>query len=102
MNIELDVSTLSLPRDGLIALRDAQGTRVICETGVLWITEDHEQGDVLLEPGQSFTISRPGLTLIMALEPASLRLRERREPVAARLAAWLSQLLPLGGRPAPC
>jgi len=102
VNIELDVSTLSLPRDGLLALRDAEGTRVTCETGALWITEDREEGDVILEPGQSFTIDRPGLTLVMALRPASLQLKERRASLAARFTAWLSRLLPAGGRPAPC
>ena len=33
MNIELDHSTLFLPRDGLVAVRDATGTRVACVSG---------------------------------------------------------------------
>lgn len=100
MNIDLSTSTLSLPRDGLIAVRDAPGTRVTAVRGALWITEDHERGDTILEAGQTFTIRRPGLTLIMALEPASLRLCERRESLAARIAGWLSHLLPSRARPA--
>jgi hypothetical protein len=35
MNIELDQSSLSLLRDGLVALRDAEGTRVTFASGAL-------------------------------------------------------------------
>jgi len=102
MHIELETSTLSLPLDGMIALRDAQGTRVACLSGALWITEDHELGDTILEAGQHFTLRRPGLTLVMALQPASLQLQEReqREALGSRFARWLSRLLPVGVRPA--
>lgn len=102
MKIELSTSTLALPRDGLIALRDAEGTRVTSLKGALWITQDHQEGDVILEDGQSFTVDRPGLTLVMALTPASLRLLERRESLAARIGGWLSRLWPASNRPAVC
>ncbi len=95
MNIELDTSTLSLPRDGLVAVRDAEGTRVTCISGALWITEDAREGDVILEAGEAFTIDRPGLTLIMGLLPATLRLAEARKGAARRVAGWLSRVLPV-------
>jgi hypothetical protein len=101
MNIELDTSTLSLPRDGLVAVRDAEGTRVTCVSGALWITEDHREGDVILEAGQAFTIGRPGLTLIMALSAASLQFAERRESLATRVGGWLTRVLPMA-KPAVC
>jgi len=100
MNIELDNSTLALPRDGLIALRDAEGTRVTCLTGALWITEDHEHSDIILEAGESVSLRRPGLTLVMALQPASLRLSEQRETLVERVTTRLSRWLPTGARPA--
>ena len=99
MQIHLDTSTLSLPLDGMLALRDAQGTRVACLSGTLWITEDHEHGDTMLEAGETFTMRRPGLTLVMALQPASLQLKERREGLAARLRRALAQLLPSRATP---
>ena len=37
---------------------------------------------MILEEGQSFTVERRGLTLVMALTPASLRLLERRASLA--------------------
>jgi hypothetical protein len=50
---------------------------------------------VILEAGDSFMLMRPGLTLIMALEPASLRLSQRHQTFAARVAAWAQRLLPV-------
>jgi hypothetical protein len=94
MNIALDASTLSLRRDGLLALRDGQGARVRCLSGNLWITEDHSSSDTILAPGESFTIRRAGLTLIMALQPATLQLCEPRASALAKLGAWLSRALP--------
>ena len=99
MDIDLDMSTLSLPRDGLVALRDAEGTRVTCISGALWITEDAREGDVILQPEQAFTIDRRGLTLIMALTPASLHLSGTPKTAAKRMGGWLSRVLPTS-RPA--
>ena len=96
MDIELANSTLSLPRDGLVALRDAEGTRVTCVSGALWITEEDRERDVILEAGQTFTIGRPGPTLVMALSPASLRLAERRESLVTRIGGWLARVVPAG------
>ena len=102
MKIELTTPILALPRDGLIALHDAEGTRVTTLKGALWITQDSQQGDVILEEGQSFTVDRRGLTLVMALTPTSLRLFEHHESLAARIGGWLSRLWPAGNRPAVC
>ena len=100
MQIELTTPTLALPRDGLIALRDAEGTRVTTLQGALWITQDSEAGDVILTEGQSFTVGRRGLTLVMALTPASLRLLERRASLAARIRGWFARWWPAGSGPA--
>ena len=104
MKIGLDGSTLALGRDGLLAVRDAKGSRVTCLTGSLWITEDQRVRDVIVEAGDSFAIEQPGLTLIMALEPATLRVRERHEaPWATRVAGWFHKRLaprPSTGAPA--
>jgi hypothetical protein len=100
VNIALDASTLSLSRDGVIAIRDAQGARVRCVSGALWITEDACTADTILLPGDSITLHRPGLTLIMALEGASLRLSESHADLWSRVKAGLRRWLPRTGRTA--
>jgi len=98
VNIALDASTLCLSRDGVIAIRDAQGARVRCVSGALWITQDSCTADTILLPGDSISLQRPGLTLIMALEGASLRLYEPRANLLSRVKAALRRWVPRAGR----
>ncbi len=103
MNIELNASNLVLARDGMVALRDAQGVRVSCLTGALWITQDNYVKDFIVGSGESHTIDYSGLTLITALEPTTLAVREPSLPllaklgnsVARRFAALLPRAAPL-------
>ena len=92
MNIALDASTLSLGRDGLLAVRDAQGSRVRCLSGSLWITEDHSAGDTIVAAGECFRIRRGGLTLIMALQPATLQLAESPDGAGEGIGDWFGRL----------
>lgn len=65
---------LPLARDRMFALRDAQGSRVQCLSGLLWVTEDQRVTDLVLKPGESFTVGHPGLVLVMALDASTLRI----------------------------
>jgi hypothetical protein len=60
---------------GYLALRDAQGCRVACHGGRLWITEQDRLDDGWLLTGQELTLSRPGKALIVALRDSHLSLR---------------------------
>lgn len=102
MNIELQASNLVLARDGMIAVRDARGVRITCLTGVLWITQDNYVKDFIVGPGESHTVDYAGLTLVTALEPTTLSMREASAPLMSRIGKGivhrLATLLP---RPAP-
>ena len=39
---------------------------------MVWITEQDSRRDVILTPGQSFTLERPGLALVQAFRDASI------------------------------
>jgi len=102
MKLALGQSRVGLERDQVIAVRDAKGVRVCCLDGALWITQERMAADVVLEAGQSLVIDSPGLTLVMALRPSTLRLRERVSRVSAvwqTLGGWLQvgRLRPSGG-----
>jgi hypothetical protein len=95
MNIDFGPSTFNLPRDGLISLRDGKGTRVVCLTGALWVTQEGQVEDVILEPGQCLKIAEGGLALVMALRPSSLQVRAPRASswsVPGRFVTWLARL----------
>jgi Protein of unknown function (DUF2917) len=63
VDIDFGPSTLSLPRDSLVAVGEALGTRVICLHGSLWITQEGHGEDIILGAGESFRISDRGLSL---------------------------------------
>ncbi|MCC7546648.1 MAG: DUF2917 domain-containing protein [Burkholderiales bacterium] len=69
---------LALARDRMLALRDAQGSRVQCLSGLLWVTEDQRVTDLVLKPGDSFIVGHQGLVLVMALDTSTLRIRHER------------------------
>jgi hypothetical protein len=94
MKLELGQSKLRLGREQLVAVRDAAGVRVTCLAGVLWITEEQAGTDVVLEAGESHTITHHGLTLVMALRAASFCMREPQVSVWTRLAGWLERVVP--------
>ena len=78
MRLLLGQSKLGLEPDQLVAVRDAKGVRVECLSGTLWITQEHSAKDVILEAGQAAVIDSAGLTLVMALGAATLRVTEPR------------------------
>ena len=61
--------TQKLCRDELTRLDgDVAGSVVSCSKGVLWLTQAGTPGDHLIRAGEAFSIDRPGLVLISALE----------------------------------
>jgi len=58
------------------SLRVEPGTRIeiACLSGVLWVTQEGDWRDLFLGPGESFNLLARGVTLVTALEPASVRL----------------------------
>ena len=61
-----------------LRLRDGAGVAITTPAGQVWITEQGSRRDVILRPGQSFTLLRPGLAIVEALDHASISLEARR------------------------
>lgn len=103
MNIELQASNIVLARDGMIAIRDAQGVRIGCIKGALWITQDNYVQDFIVGPGETHTIDYAGLTLVTALEPTTLSVGEPKPTLTARIMYSIARKLgsSLLLRPAP-
>jgi hypothetical protein len=68
------MDTINLQRGRFLRLQHGAGSTVVTHSGSVWITEQDNQHDVVLSPGQSFTLSRPGLTLVEAFSDASISL----------------------------
>ena len=76
MQIEINRSTLSLANEGLVAIRDGQGTRIVCHKGSLWITQECDLKDTVIGAGESLTVRNPGLTVLTALSASELTVIE--------------------------
>jgi hypothetical protein len=76
------IMRIELKSQGPVRLADGQtlrvvdgaGTTVVCKEGTLWVTEENQPRDVVLEAGACVRLKRAGLTLIQALSPATLSL----------------------------
>jgi hypothetical protein len=78
---------LHLGQGNLLRIEDGGGLLVSVTQGQVWLTEEGDSRDVVLESGQSFRLQHRGLSLVYALEPAGLTLsaprsREYPEPMA--------------------
>lgn len=52
---------------GMLKLSDRIGDRVDCLDGSVWITQEGDPRDVVLDAGQSFTLDRGGTVIVCAL-----------------------------------
>jgi hypothetical protein len=69
--------THRLSRDELIRLDgDVAGRVVSCRKGILWVTQTGNPGDHLIRAGEDFSIDRPGMVLISALEESACAVSE--------------------------
>ena len=67
---ELHPASINLRKGGIHRLPKARGQRVESLSGSLWITMDHDLRDILVKPGEGFSIDGHGDALISALDDA--------------------------------
>jgi hypothetical protein len=52
---------------------DRRGDRISCRNGVLWITQEGDLKDYILEAGRDFWVTKPGSVVVQALADARFR-----------------------------
>lgn len=67
MNNDLVVGAKRMDKGSIRRVRAARGRRVECLGGVLWVTQDGDHRDIVLETGEAFAFDRAGDALISAL-----------------------------------
>ena len=72
MKIDLDQGGVLLAPHQYFSIQDGQGYKVMCERGTIWITQDRDTRDIVLEPGESFTLDRGGNTVVHALRESAV------------------------------
>ncbi|MBN1659773.1 MAG: DUF2917 domain-containing protein [Anaerolineae bacterium] len=66
VHLDLEVGALWQARG------DQRGRAIICRRGVVWITQQRDVIDYVLEEGEIFIVTLPGLVLVQAVKPASV------------------------------
>jgi hypothetical protein len=66
MRIELEAGAVRLKANQTLRLRDSAGSTVCAVEGSVWITEENQAEDIVLDPGGCHRLSRPGLAIVHA------------------------------------
>jgi hypothetical protein len=72
MRTDLKLATTHLKRGQLLRLDDAAGTLVLCLGGTLWLTQQGDRRDIVLEAGGEARIEHDGVSIVSALSDADL------------------------------
>ena len=85
MDLKVSRAGLLLEPHQMFGLSDAIGAHLQVRRGTVWITQHADGRDVMLSEGGGFTLDRPGLAVVHALEPAEVAVAE---PRAATHRRW--------------
>ena len=67
---------LSMQQDELLRVYDGMGATVVVRGGEVWLTQDGDERDVFLGPGESFTLDVAAPAMLQAMAPACVLLVE--------------------------
>ncbi len=70
----LDVMETTIPRGRTLRIQDGQGFDLEVVTGCLWITQEGDTEDKVLDACDTFRVSRDGVTLVHAFKEVQLRI----------------------------
>ena len=68
--------TFKLKARQIVRVADLHGARIACRQGAVWITQDGDVADTVLEPGQCFETAKSGQILIYGLGAAEVDIVE--------------------------
>ena len=84
MDSTLQYLLTQLRKDAYLRLSNAQGRTVAVFRGQVWIAQEGDRRDVFVGSGGTFTIDRPGLVIVEALQETSLLVLEPDAPVPSQ------------------
>jgi len=80
MNLMTDKLQSVLRNGQTVCLRDALGMEIQVNEGCLWLTQERDAQDHVIEAGGSFRIDRPGVAVLQALRGVRMEVVPCRAP----------------------
>ena len=74
MTSQVDTMETTIPKGRTLRIQDGKGLDLQVVGGCLWVTYEHDTVDMVLDAGDTFRVSRNGLTLVHALKEVQLRI----------------------------
>ena len=74
MESMLDVMETTIPRGRTLRIQDGKGFDLEAVAGCLWVTQEGDTADAVLDAGETFRVSRDGSTLVHAFKEVRLRI----------------------------
>jgi len=74
MNLMTDELLAALQKGQTACLRDALGIEIRVTEGCLWLTQERDAQDHVIEAGGTFRIDRPGVAILMPLRGEACRM----------------------------
>ena len=75
MDMIIESPVLSLEPGQVVTLDDAAGVRIRATEGIVWVTYEDSQKDLIIGPGETLVVARNGRTVVQALQPTHVALQ---------------------------
>jgi hypothetical protein len=76
MRMNLRAPVLSLAAGQVLTLDDAAGTRILARSGTVWVTEEGDTKDHIVDAGDTLIVAHGGRTVVQALNAAWISIGE--------------------------
>ena len=67
MKLELHAGNVKLGPNQTLRVVDGEGTTVCAVEGAVWITEENQPKDIVLQPGGCYQLRRRGIAIVNSL-----------------------------------
>ena len=74
METMLDVIETTIPRGRTLRIHDGKGFDLAVVAGCLWVTQEGDTADTVLDAGETFRVRRDGVTFAHAFKEVRLRI----------------------------
>lgn len=87
-DIETSARIFGLSKRDVLSLKGRRGARIESRSGSVWVTQDGDLRDVVLNPGEAHVLDREGPVLVQALDVAQVVVQPAQTPAPALAGLW--------------